>query len=58
MSKAEKHVKTRDWALVRLLQGATKAGTHVDRRKEADRRACRKAKGSREARIHDSEKGS
>lgn len=34
-------IRTRDWALVRLIGGATKAGVHEDRRKEANRRACR-----------------
>jgi hypothetical protein len=34
-------VRTRDWALVAVINGATKGGAHKDRRKEADRRACR-----------------
>jgi hypothetical protein len=35
-----REVRTRDWALVLLINGATKAGVQPDRRKEADRRAC------------------
>jgi hypothetical protein len=35
------NIKTRDLLMVRLIQGATKAGTHRDERKEANRRACR-----------------
>ncbi len=31
----------RDYALVALIKGATKAGAHMDRRAEARRRACR-----------------
>lgn len=43
----KRRVKTRDWALVRLIQGATKANVQVDRRKEANRKACRgRARGS------------
>ncbi len=34
-------LRGRDYALLALLKGATKAGVHVDRRKEAARRACR-----------------
>lgn len=34
-------VKTRDWMLVRLLTGATKANVQLDRRKERSRKACR-----------------
>lgn len=36
-----KSLKTRDWALVRILQGATKAGIQTDRRKEQDRMGSR-----------------
>lgn len=36
-----KKIKTRDWLLVRLIQGATKASKHTDRRKAANKRACR-----------------
>ena len=39
--KKRQRVKTRDWALVRLIQGATKAGVQVDRRKQSNKRACR-----------------
>jgi hypothetical protein len=38
-------VRTRDHALVALIRGATKAAVHVDRRKEASRRACRRSTG-------------
>lgn len=34
-------IRTRDWLLVRLIQGATKSGPQRDRRKEQDRKACR-----------------
>lgn len=32
---------SRDPLMVRIIQGATKAGVQPDRRKEADRKACR-----------------
>lgn len=35
-------VKTRDHLLVALITGATKAGVQKDRRKEANRTACRR----------------
>jgi hypothetical protein len=35
-------LKTRDHLMVRLINGATKAGVQKDRRKEASKRACRK----------------
>lgn len=35
-------IRTRDEAMVRLINGATKAGVHVDRKKEENRRRCRK----------------
>jgi hypothetical protein len=35
-------LRTRDHALLALIAGATKAAVHVDRRKEASRRACRR----------------
>ena len=34
-------IRTRDWALVAVINGVTKAGVQPDRRKEAARRACR-----------------
>lgn len=34
-------LKTRDLLLVRLINGATKAGVRRDARKEANRRECR-----------------
>lgn len=36
-----KKVRVRDYLLVRVITGATKAGVQVDRRKEASRKACR-----------------
>lgn len=36
------NLKTRDWLIVRLLQGATKAGIQKDRKKEKNKKACRK----------------
>jgi hypothetical protein len=38
-------IKTRDWALVRLLQGATKAGAHKNHKKDHNRKACRQWRG-------------
>ena len=38
-------IKTRDWALVRLLQGATKSGAHKDHKKHENRNACRQWRG-------------
>lgn len=32
----------RDWLILRLVQGATKSGTHIDRKKESKRRECRR----------------
>lgn len=34
-------IKTRNYLMVRIIQGATKAGVEKDQRKEANRRACR-----------------
>jgi hypothetical protein len=34
-------LKTRELLIVKVISGITKAGVHVDRRKEAARRACR-----------------
>lgn len=34
-------LRTRDYALVALINGATKSGAHRDRRHEANRKACR-----------------
>ena len=38
-------IKTRDWAMVRVIQGVTKGGIHKDEVKEASRYECR-GKGS------------
>lgn len=32
----------RDYAMMLIIAGVTKAGTHTDRRKEKNKRACRK----------------
>lgn len=34
-------IATRDWLIVELIRGVTKAGTHADKRKEASRKHCR-----------------
>lgn len=34
-------IKARDYAMVKLINGATKAAIHKDHRKEASRLACR-----------------
>jgi hypothetical protein len=39
-----RHIKTRDYAMVLLINGATKAGTHRDIRKHAAATACRGTK--------------
>jgi hypothetical protein len=36
-----RHIKTRDYAMVLLINGATKAGAHRDNRKHANAYACR-----------------
>ncbi len=35
-------IKTRDYALVKLINGATKAAVHTDRKKRANKATCRK----------------
>lgn len=35
-------LKTRDYLMLRVIAGATKAGVQKDRRKEANKRTCRK----------------
>ena len=35
-------LKTRDYLVLALIQGATKAGVQPDRRKEQNRKECRK----------------
>jgi len=35
-------IRVRDETLVRVINGATKAGVHQDRKKQASKRACRK----------------
>lgn len=34
-------IRTRDWALVRIIQGVTKSATHLDRKRESSRLWCR-----------------
>lgn len=35
-------IKTRDPAQLHIIKGFTKAGIHIDRKKEVNKRACRK----------------
>ena len=35
-------LKTRDHLMLKVISGVTKAGVQADRRKEADKKACRK----------------
>lgn len=37
-------IRVRDPLMVAIICGVTKAGTHRDRKKEANRKACRKGK--------------
>lgn len=39
--KEKKNYNGRDFLKLRLISGATKAATHTDKRKQADRDACR-----------------
>ena len=41
MKVGGRSIKTRDWAMVRIIQGVTKSGVHQDRKKELDRMGCR-----------------
>jgi hypothetical protein len=34
-------IATRDWLIVELIMGVTKAGTFTDKRKETNRKHCR-----------------
>lgn len=40
-------LKVRDPLMVRIINGITKAGVQVDRKKEQNRRACRKPQRSK-----------
>lgn len=42
MGKKKRPIKTRDHLLVRVINGATKAGVQVDRKKQESRDRCRK----------------
>lgn len=35
-------IKTRDYNMLLIISGATKAAVHVDRKKEKNRKECRK----------------
>lgn len=35
-------IKTRDYNMLLIISGATKAATHIDRKKENNRKACRR----------------
>ncbi len=39
---ARTRVKTRDYNMVNVIKGATKAGIHVDRKKRANTKECRR----------------
>ncbi len=41
---ARTRVKTRDYNMVNVIKGATKAGIHVDRKKRANADSCRQSK--------------
>jgi hypothetical protein len=41
-------IKTRDYNMLLIIAGATKAAIHVDKRKENNRKACRNWKNNRE----------
>ena len=41
MKVGGRSIKTRDWAMVKIIHGVTKAGVHSDKKKEVDRSACR-----------------
>jgi len=39
-NKKKKHIKTRDWGVVMMLEH-TKPGVHKDQKKEKSKKACR-----------------
>jgi len=41
---ARTRVRTRDYNMVNVIKGATKAGIHVDRKKRANADSCRQSK--------------
>lgn len=41
-------IKVRDYNMLLIIAGATKAAVHVDRRKERNKRECRNWKHNRE----------
>lgn len=42
MPKKKKPLKTRDYLMVELIKGATKAGVHKDHKKESNKKFARK----------------
>ena len=47
--KLDPNLKTRDWLMVRVINGVTKAGVQKDRRKEANKLAARRWRPERDA---------
>lgn len=41
---ARTRIRTRDYNMVNIITGATKAGVHADRKKRANADACRQSK--------------
>lgn len=41
---ARTRIRTRDYNMVNIITGATKAGVHADRKKRANAHACRQSK--------------
>jgi len=41
MKKAKKLIKTRDYLMKRLIEGATKSGIHKDRKKDSNKKCAR-----------------
>jgi hypothetical protein len=37
----KRHIRTRDYLMVRIIQGVTKSATHLDRKRESSRLWCR-----------------
>lgn len=48
--KLDANPKTRDWLMVKVINGATKAAVHTDRRKEAARLSSRRWRPEQDAR--------
>jgi len=43
--KLNSNPKTRDYLMLKVIQGVTKSGTHKDQKKEQNRRECRNYRG-------------